>query len=145
MFIDVDSIKIKKPGGSYVNLGNYNNQTPKRCLLLEAKYGYNKLWSSDSGRNLAGKQTGTLIGIFPKITLQFGRLSKTELEAIIPILDAPRQVIRYYDPNKKVYKELETYTGDYEITNKGIIESSNKREFKNEGFSISFIAVERRK
>lgn len=140
MFIDVDSIKIKKPNGTYVNLGNYNNQTPKRCLLVEAKYQFNKLWSSDSGRNLAGKQTGTLIGIFPKIILQFGKLTKSELEAIIPILDAPRQVIRYYDPLKKTYREMNTYTGDYEIDNKSIINSKHK----NEGFSISFISIDKR-
>lgn len=40
-------------------------------FILEAKYGYNKLWASDSGRNLAGVQSGTLIGIFPKIIVQF--------------------------------------------------------------------------
>lgn len=140
MFIDINSIQIKKIGGNYVNLGNYGNQTPKRCLLVEAKYQYNKLWSSDSGRNLAGKQSGTLVGIFPKIVLQFGKLTKSELEAIIPILDAPRQKIKYYDPKKQAYREMETYTGDYEIVNKSIINENHK----NEGFSISFISVEKR-
>ena len=57
MFIDKNSIIINN-----VNMGQY---------LVEAKYGYNKLWASDSGRNLAGVQSGTLIGIFPKIILQF--------------------------------------------------------------------------
>lgn len=39
MFIDKDSIIINN-----VSMGQY---------LVEAKYGFNKLWSSDSGRNLA--------------------------------------------------------------------------------------------
>lgn len=49
MYIDINSIQIKKPGGTYVSLGNYNG----KCLITDAKYGYNKLWASDSGRNLA--------------------------------------------------------------------------------------------
>ena len=131
MFLDKDSIQIKISGGSYINMGQY---------LTEAKYQYNKLWSNDSGRNLAGKQSGTLIGIFPKLVLQFRKLTKAELQAIIPILDAPRQTVRYYDPNKKTYKEIATYTGDYEIVNKLMI--GNDR--KNEGFSCSFISIAKR-
>ena len=130
MFLDTDSIKVKVGSGSYVSMGQY---------LIEAKYSYNKLWSSDSGRNLAGKQSGTLIGIFPKIVLTFRRLTKTELEIIVPLLDSARQTVRYYDPKKKAYTEMTTYTGDYEITNKRMINKS-----KNEGFSVSFISVARR-
>ena len=89
MFIDKNSIIING-----VNMGQY---------LVEAKYSFNKLWSSDSGRNLAGTMSGTLIGIYPKLTLQFGRLNKTQLEIIIPILDAQNQTVTYYDPNKHLF------------------------------------------
>jgi len=126
MFLDKNSIMING-----VSMGQY---------LVEAKFGYNKLWANDSGRNLAGVMSGTLLGIFPKITLQFGRLTKNQLETIIPILDAPRQTVSYYDPNEKGYRIMETYTGDYEITNKYII--NNNRT--NEGFSCSFIAISKR-
>ena len=126
MFIDKDSIMINN-----VSMGQY---------LVEAKYGYNKLWSSDSGRNLAGTQSGTLKGKFPKIILQNRRLTKDELEVIVPILDSVRQTVTYYDPNKKANVTMTTYTGDYEISNKWII-SGNR---KNQGFSCSFIAVSRR-
>lgn len=126
MFIDKDSIVIDN-----INMGQY---------LVEAKFGYHKLWSSDSGRNLAGTQTGTLIGIYPKLILQFGPLTKDQLETIIPILDSPTQQTTYYDPNKKATITMETYTGDYEITNKKIINSYNK----NEGFSVSFISRKKR-
>lgn len=125
MFVDKNSLTVNN-----VNLGEY---------ILEAKYSYNKLWSSDSGRNLAGTQSGTLVGIFPKIIVQFRKLTKAELEKIIPILDSPRQTLIYYDPNKKAMTTMTTYTGDYEIDNKGII-----GHVKNEGFQISFIAVKRR-
>lgn len=126
MFIDKDSIVING-----ISMGQY---------LVEVKYGYNKLWAEDSGRNLAGVQSGTLIGIFPKLILQFRRLTKTELEIITPILDSATQTLTYYDPNKKANVTMTTYTGDYEITNKRIIEANTK----NEGFSCSFIAVRKR-
>ena len=61
MFINKNSLIVNG-----VNLGNY---------IVQANYGYNKLWSSDSGRNLAGEQSGTLIGIFPKIIVQFRKLN----------------------------------------------------------------------
>lgn len=127
MFINKNSIIINN-----VNMGQY---------LVEAKYQYNKLWSSDSGRNLAGKQSGTLIGIFPKLVLQFRKLTKSELEIIAPILDSARQTVSYYDPYKKATTTMTTYTGDYEITNKYVIGTDRK----NEGFSCSFISTERRR
>ena len=147
MYIDISSIKIKKPGGTYVDLGNFNNvdladptNTEKPiALITEAKYEYNKLWT-DAGRSLSGNMTATLIGIFPKIIIQFKKLTKTEAEAIIPILDSTTQIVRYYDPNKKAYVEMETYTGDYELVNKKIINGNGK----NEPFGISFIAVKKR-
>ena len=125
MFIEKNSLIVNN-----INLGNY---------IVEARYGYNKLWSSDSGRNLAGTQSGTLIGIFPKIVVQFRKLTKIELETIIPILDSARQTVKYYDPYKKAMTTMTTYTGDYEVINKGII-----GHIKNEGFQISFISTERR-
>lgn len=131
MFIDKNSLQAKLPGGTYINLGQY---------LLEVEYQYPKLWAGDSGRNLKGRQTGTLIGIFPKIICQFRKLTKTELETIRPILDASTQIVRYYDPMKHTYYEMETYTGDWSLKNKYIINSNHK----NEGFQISFIAREKR-
>lgn len=126
MFINKDSIIINN-----VSMGQY---------LTEAKFGYNKLWSSDTGRNLAGTNSGTLIGIFPKLILSFKKLTKDELEVVIPILDSARQTTTYYDPNKKANVTMTTYSGDYEITNKKIIDNKSK----NESFNCSFIAISKR-
>ena len=126
MFIDTNSIVING-----VSMGQY---------IIQAQYGYHKYWSSDSGRNLAGDQTGTLIGIYPKITLQFQPLTKTELETIVPILDSARQTVTYYDPNKKQNVTMTTYTGDYDFINKNIISGSTKSG----SFSCSFISVSKR-
>lgn len=122
MYIDKNSLIING-----INMGTY---------ITEAKFGYNKLWSSDSGRNLAGTQSGTLIGIFPKIIVQFKSLSRTELNRIAPILDSANQTVQYYDPNKNRTVTMTTYTGDWELTNTGIN--------KNKGFSCSFIAIRKR-
>ncbi len=125
MFIDKNSLIVNG-----INLGRY---------IVQATYSYNKLWSSDSGRNLAGEQSGTLVGIFPKIIVQFRKLTQIELETLAPVLDSARQTLQYYDPNKKAMTTMTTYTGDYEIVNKGIV-----GHVKNEGFQISFIATKRR-
>ena len=125
MFINKDSLIVNG-----INLGRY---------IVQATYSYNKLWSSDSGRNLAGTQSGTLVGIFPKIVVQFRKLTQKELEILVPILDSSRQTLTYYDPSKKSMTTMTTYTGDYEVVNKGII-----GHIKNEGFQISFISTKRR-
>lgn len=137
MFIDVNSIQIKKPGGSYISLGNYNG----KCLIAEAKYGYHKLWGKDTGRNLAGVNSGTLIGIFPKITIQFNKLTRAQLEALIPILDNAEQIVKYYDPFLGRANEISTYTNDYEVTNKQMLKDDRHR---NEGFSVAFISNKKR-
>lgn len=126
MFINTDSIVINN-----VSMGQY---------IVNAKYGYHKLWGNDSGRNLAGVMSGTLIGIFPKITLQFRPLTKDEVEIITPILDSASQTVSYYDPNKKTQTSMITYSGDYEITDKNIIGGSTK----NDGFSCAFISKSKR-
>ena len=122
MYIDKDSLIVND-----LNLGSF---------ILEAKYGYHKLWSEDSGRNLAGTQSGTLIGIFPKITVQFKKLSREELEQIASILDSATQSVTYYDPNKKKKITMSTYTGDWELVNRGILQ--------NQGFSCAFISRKKR-
>lgn len=122
MFINKDSIIMDE-----ISLGQY---------LVQADYGYNKLWASDSGRNLAGTQTGTLIGIFPKLELQFRKLTKDELHLLAPHFDSARQTMQYYDDNKGTMITMTTYTGDWKVSNKNIN--------KNEAFSCSFIATQKR-
>lgn len=131
MFTNKNSLQIKLPGGTYISLGQY---------LVEVEYQYPKLWANDTGRNLKGKQSGTLIGIFPKIVCQFRKLTKDELILLRPILDAPTQIVKYYDPWKQELTEMETYSGDWAIKNNYIIDNNRK----NQGFQISFIAREKR-
>lgn len=126
MFIDKDSLMING-----ISFGKY---------LVQVEYQYPKLWGDDTGRNLAGSFTGTLLGIFPKIVMQFRKLTKEEMEIIAPILDSQSQNVTYYDPSKKQNITIKTYTGDWSIVNKNIVGNG----IKNEGFSISFIAMKKR-
>lgn len=127
MYINKNSLIIDG-----INMGQY---------VTEVEYGYNKLWSNDSGRNLAGSQTGTLIGIFPKLRVTFRELTQAELEYLTPTLDNATQSVTYYDPRKKANYTMSTYTGDWATTNKNIFSNV---AYANESFQISFIARERR-
>ncbi len=126
MLINKDSIKVNG-----ISFGQY---------LVEAGFGYHKIWGKDTGRNLAGTNSGTLIGVFPKITMQFRKLTRTELELLAPIFDSANQTTSYYDPNKKANTTLSTYTGDWEVKNKNIVDNLQK----NEGFPIAFISNKKR-
>lgn len=89
------------------------------------------------GRNLKGTFSGTLVGIFPKITLTFRKLTKAEMNIIAPILDSGTQSLTYYDPSTNSNKTLSTYTGDWGYENKQIM-------IKNDSFNCTFISRERR-
>lgn len=127
MYINKDSLIIDG-----INMGKY---------ITEVEYGYNKLWASDSGRNLAGVQSGTLIGIFPKLKLNFIKLTQKELETIAPILDKATQNVTYYDPVLKKMTTMSTYTGDWATLNRNSFTDVARA---NESFSISFIARKKR-
>ena len=75
----VDSYMLRTSGKPVIAV-----QTGMRELYKQALCEYNiqGVGTTGSGRNLAGTQSGTLIGIFPKIVLQFRKLTKNELETL---------------------------------------------------------------
>ena len=99
MYVDKNSIIIND-----INMGDY---------LIQADFEYNKLWSSDSGRNLAGTQKGTLVGIFPKLVLTYRSLTKDEVHRLAPIFDSARQTVQYYDENKGKEVYITKYNLNY--------------------------------
>lgn len=122
MYVNKNSVIINN-----VNMGKY---------ITQADFEYNKLWSNDSGRNLAGTQTGTLIGIFPKLVLTFRKLNQAEMHTLAPILDSARQTVQYHDDNSNSMKTMTTYSGDWKAV--------SKRIGKVEGVQCSFISVRKR-
>lgn len=127
MLIDKNSLKVNG-----IDFAQY---------ITQVEYGYNKLWGSDSGRNLNGDQTGTLLGIFPKLKLSFRKLTQAELQTIAPILDSASQELTYYDPTLKKLITISTYTGDWATLNRNTFTNVAKA---NETFDISFIARKKR-
>lgn len=122
MFINKNSITLNG-----TNVGTY---------LLSVKYSYNKLWGSDTGRNLAGTMTGTLIGIFPKLTLHFRKLSSSDLHTIATIIDGDSVTVGYWDPNKNEQVTFGAYTGDWEYESNRVGNASD--------FEVSFTSLSRR-
>jgi hypothetical protein len=127
MYVNKDSLIIDG-----INMAEY---------VTEVEYGFNKLWANDSGRNLAGTQSGTLIGIFPKLKVNFKKLTRNELELLAPILDKAQQETKYYDPVKKEMTTMSTYTGDWATLNRNVFSNVARA---NESFSISFISRKKR-
>ena len=117
MFIDKDSIVIDG-----VSFGKY---------LTSVEYQYAKLWGDDTGRNLSGRFSGTLLRIAPKLILSFHKLTVADLQEISPILNKRYQSLVYNDPELGI-KTITTYTGDWSITYKD-------KNGKCEPFKISFI------
>lgn len=101
MFIDENSVKIDD-----VPMGQY---------LKTCKFGYHKIWSSDSGRNMAYEQKGSLGGIFPKLTLNFNGLDPNEMHIVSTLLNKEKVILKYYDPEYQRIVTQDCYSSDWEF------------------------------
>ena len=108
-------LQIKNGTGSTIT---FNGQTYANGAFVtlgkqtEYKVQYCKLWSSDTGRSMTGENKGTLIGIFPKISVKLGRLSEDDMSAIINLTNQPRADVKYYDVGAKALVTASFYFGD---------------------------------
>lgn len=127
MYTDKNALIINN-----LNMGQY---------LTEVEFGFNKMWGSDSGRNLLAEMSGTFLGVVVKLRLTFKPLTQSELETIAPILDSAWQTTSYYDPVLRRQNPIQTYTGDWSTLNKNIFTNVARA---NESFSISVIATKPR-
>lgn len=84
-------------------------------ILTPFKVSRAKLWAEDSGRVMSGEVQGSLIGIFPKISVVFYAKTQAKLSEIMTVLDSPTQNIQYYDSKTQTMKSMSTYTGDYDV------------------------------
>lgn len=84
-----------------------------RCITAY-KVGRNKLWSSDTGRNMAGSMKGTLIGNFPKIMLEIEPLEAEEMKELVNIFDAASITVDYYSIKYQCMCRGSFYSNDYE-------------------------------
>ena len=124
---------ISYNGKSYAN-GSYVTLGKKTAYKVQ----YCKLWSSDTGRSMTGENKGTLIGIFPKITVALGRLSEDDMSAIINLTNQPRADVRYYDVGAKALTTASFYFGDVSA------EIERKSTMMHKAVEFSIIANKRR-
>ena len=116
------------PHGSYIPLGKKTAYNVAYC----------KLWSSDTGRSMTGENKGTLIGIFPKITVTLGRMSEEDASAIINLTMQASANVKYYDVGKKDLVTASFYFGDVSA------EIEKQRSMYHKGMSFSIIANKKR-
>lgn len=102
MLIDKDSLIIDG-----VKMAQY---------LTKAKFGYHKIWSSDTGRALSGDNSGTLKGIYPKITMTFRKLNEEEVGIILSLFNKAECKVTFYNPDlKKKIIDMSCYSNDQEM------------------------------
>lgn len=104
--------------------------------ITSYKIGRNKLWGEDTGRNMAGKMKGSLIGVFPKIILEIGYITDEELVTLENILDAPSITVEYYSNKYKTTKTGSFYASDYE---ENLV---RKNDMMYGPFSVNLIPIE---
>ena len=114
--------------GSYVILGK----------VITYKVAFCKLWSSDTGRSMTGENKGTLIGIFPKLSVKVGNLSEDDMSALINLLNQPSTNVKYYDAGKQTLVTASFYFGD--IT----AELMRKKNMRHKGIEFYVIANRKR-
>lgn len=102
------------------------------------KVAFCKLWSSDTGRSMTGENKGTLIGIFPKITIALGRMSEEDMSAIINLTNQASADVKYYDVGKMKQVTASFYFGDVSA------EIEKQRSMYHKGVSFSIIANKKR-
>lgn len=83
--------------------------------LKQYKVTYSKLWK-DANRNMNGDVRATLIGVFPKLELEFGgALSENTVSAMVNLLDLSYFDVTYFNPKTKTLKTAQYYSSDYSI------------------------------
>ena len=86
----------------------------------------NKLWLN-SDRNMAGEIRATMIGIFPKIEVEFG--------GILTVAEIQKIAREYFDPKYNAMKSGQFYAGDYSVQLK------DKKRGIFDPFKVSLIPV----
>lgn len=97
----------------------------------------NKLWKS-AERNMAGDVRATLIGVFPKITINTRRLTQQEVADLCTILDSASISVEYYDTRTQSTHTANYYSGDYKTS------ILDKQKGLYEGITVNLIPLSRR-
>ena len=106
--------------------------------IVSYKIGRAKLWK-DSDRNMSGDVRATLIGIFPKIQLEVGYTTQTEMSQLTQILDKDFFTVTWFDVRIQETISTKYYASDYDV------ELDNKAKGRYKPFSVSLVPVSKRR
>lgn len=85
--------------------------------LTDLNIEFNKLWSENTGRTYKdGAFAGTLVGIFPKLAIEFAPRTANELSSLITECNKARQVIQWYNPQFKNKVTTQFYANDFSVS-----------------------------
>ena len=118
-------------------------QNKKIAKLLKYQCGYMKLWSTDTGRGLTGAWKGTLIGIFPKLTITIGSQNDDDRSLILKIFNSDLKKVKYYDTEKQSFIEKTFYFGDVIDEVKWAI-GNDKHNISHKEIQVEIVATTRR-
>jgi len=105
--------------------------------LTKVKFGYHKIWGKDTGRSLSGDNSGTLKGIYPKITMTFRKLNEEEIGIILSLFNKAENKVTFYNPDlKKTITNMSCYSNDQEMEQQYL--------GKIEGYSCAVISNKKR-
>lgn len=98
-----------------------------------------KLWSSDTGRAVNGDNKGTLIGIFPKLSITLGKMGEYDTSVFLQIVNKQECRVKYYDPEYRRTVENSFYFGD------AVTDMKRKKQMIFNPTEISVIANKKRR
>lgn len=112
--------------------------------ITSYKVGFQKLWDTKTGRNtMTGAWKGTLVGIFPKLTITFGSQNGADRALLLKICNSEYKDVTYYDSEQKKMVTKTFYFGDAEDEIKKAI-SDDPDKITHKEFSIEIVATTRR-
>ena len=106
--------------------------------IVSYKIGHSKLWK-DSERNMSGELRATLIGIFPKIQLQIGYTTQTEMNGLVSLFDKAFFTVEWFDVATQGMVSAQYYASDYDVE----LDSKSKCRYK--PFSVNLVPVKKRR
>ncbi|QIK70835.1 hypothetical protein G7062_11250 [Erysipelothrix sp. HDW6C] len=107
-------------------------------ILTDLSVLYEKLWSEDTGRTYKdGEFMGTLIGIFPKLEIEFAPKTSEELSNLIRVCNSPRQTIKWYNPLTKEKATSVFYSNSFGVSLRKALAGNYDR------IKVNFISTKR--
>lgn len=99
---------------TFLKIGNHVVQK-----ITKFDVGQNRLYAADSGRDLAGVNHATLIGIYPKIEVGVAQYSQSEMRAFLNAVDTGKHglsVTWWDEKSGKVRTGESYYINDFTIS-----------------------------